>query len=392
MRWLSTDDSVAAHEITLAATSECIAAIGVYVGIGLWLQSWTHYVAAIACAPLFLLRTERSFNQALHLYKTHTKSLVGSHGSLLAKPSLLYTAARTTVFILKMVLLAASAVLIRILVTAWCTLRHPSEAITALPRNWTRQALCTDFAAAPEVVPGENSASDQVPTFRDLLELYSDDDWRSGGVLYRSTTIVGTLPIILLMYLPAIFLRISFKAASVAYAPLVFLAHVTFNSRLSTKIRLEAITKGEWEKARRWLSVFILALLVAKLIIVLGLAPVADVLDANKGLPAQIISVQGWPGWQLILVFDAILTFVILGFCDAALRRLDGGSPWPDTVTRTVLSTVLFVRGVSAAYAVVALFALSANTLSQTLKVVFEARAPVVQPAASRPLVPASSP
>lgn|GEM_PF-3723941 len=53
---------------------------------------------------------------------------------------------------------------------------------------------------------------------------------------------------------------------------------------------------------------------------------------------------NAWPWWQITLGTDALLTFCLLFFADAALARIDGEQAWrEDRVTKTA-SSVSFVR------------------------------------------------
>ena len=60
MRFHSTPQSVLDGEITKLAIIECVIAVALYVGIGLYFDTFSHYAVAVAVAPLMLFRTEAS--------------------------------------------------------------------------------------------------------------------------------------------------------------------------------------------------------------------------------------------------------------------------------------------------------------------------------------------
>src|SRR5262249_24991101 len=120
--------------------------------------------------------------------------------------------------------------------------------------------LCTDFMHPPELLPFEALNEDSPrrhPTFR-LLIGPAKDIFVSKDVDWVASLLA--LPPLLFGYLPSAVYRVTFKATALAYAPFVWAAHSTLSNQLSAKDRLERITKGEFEKTRRYLSGFVLGL------------------------------------------------------------------------------------------------------------------------------------
>jgi len=153
-------------------------------------------------------------------------------------------------------------------------------------------------------------------------------------------------PVMIIGYLPSLIYRVTFKATSVAYLPLIWIAHATLRNPLPISARLERITKGELEKVRRILSWAILATLVAKLGFVFGYVDWARIEEKfpSKRLVERLVIPSGWPWWQVTLAADAFLTFFLLFFADAALTRLESRQGWREqSVVRTV-STITFAR------------------------------------------------
>jgi hypothetical protein len=139
---------------------------------------------------------------------------------------------------------------------------------------------------------------------------------------------------------------LSFKATAIVYAPFIWAARVTTQSPQPLKVRLERITKGELEKVRRGFSWIVLATLGAKAGLALGLV---DQKALSERFPtaraAEYLLVPGsWPWWQLTLLVDAALTFILLFFADAALARHEGGRPWREQTVLDVTSAISFTR------------------------------------------------
>ena len=115
---------------------------------------------------------------------------------------------------------------------------------------------------------------------------------------------------------------------------------------MPVKTRLERITKGELEKVRRGLSWLILPTLVAKVALVftwIDRAYIESKFPSQRFVSSFVI-LDHWPWWQITLGTDALLTFVLLFFADAALARLDGQKTWREQTVMKTVSTVSFLR------------------------------------------------
>jgi len=147
-------------------------------------------------------------------------------------------------------------------------------------------------------------------------------------------------------FIPSLFYRISFKATSLAYAPFVWVAHTTLQSAASAKLRLERITKGELEKTRRWLSGFVATALAVKFALARGWIDLTAALAQfpSKTFVQSLLVPNVWFWWQFTLGIDALMTFCLLYYADAALARLEGVGAWrEESVTKTI-STASFLR------------------------------------------------
>ncbi|MFZ0772849.1 MAG: hypothetical protein WCA49_17000 [Candidatus Sulfotelmatobacter sp.] len=158
------------------------------------------------------------------------------------------------------------------------------------------------------------------------------------------SVVVG--PFALLGFLPSLLYRLSFKATSLAYAPFVWVAHATLRTPDSARLRLERITKGELEKTRRWVSGLVATALVAKFALSHGWIDVTTALAKfpSRRFVESLLVPNVWPWWQVTLGIDALVTFCLLYYADAALARLEGEGAWrEETITKTI-STASFFR------------------------------------------------
>ncbi len=242
-----------------------------------------------------------------------------------------------------LLIIALLGTAIRIVATVYWLVRRPLQTLRDTPRNWLRQSLCTDFAHPPEVVPPEAAkGSERVPTFKALLEESRLADTARDHVL----TVVIFGPFIVVGWLPSVIYRVSFKATALAYTPFIWAAHATLRNPLPLKTRLERITKSELEKVRRGFSWVILTTLVAKVALLftwIDRAYIESKFPSQKFV-ASFVILERWPWWQITLATDAVLTFVLLFFADAALARLDGQETWREATVLKTLATVSFLR------------------------------------------------
>jgi len=218
------------------------------------------------------------------------------------------------------------------------------EALGEVPRNWLRQAICTDFFHPPEILPLEAARGDRNKIFV-FAEIWESQVSASNAREWLLNAVIAT-PVFMIGYLPSLFYRISFKATSVAYLPLIWVAHATVENPMPIQQRLKRITKGEFEKVRRVLSWGIIATLLAKLGFILGWVDWGRIEEKfpSKRLVENLVVPVGWPWWQITLAADALLTFFLLFYADAALSRLEAPQSWNEPTVLNTISAVTFLR------------------------------------------------
>lgn len=364
MRKHSTPDSALNLEITKLAIIECVFSITVFVVIGMYLGTFKYLATAIVLAPLSLFRTDVSAEWGFNLYERglsfiHRFDLM----SRLPDPFNIFV---------HQTCIALMGVSLRIGSVVYWTLRKPLESLRETPQNWMRQALCTDFFHPPEIMPLEATRRSDVkiPNFAYIMKL----NWQGEGCLPGLFRTLITLPILLIGFLPSLVYRVSFKATSLAYLPLIWVVHITLRSPFRLKPRLERITKGELERVRRAVSWLIVTILVAKLALMFDWVDKGYLQSKfpSQKVIALFIIPDRWPWWQLTLGTDALLTFFLLFFADSALARLDYEQRWRDQRVMTTISAVSFVRGALSVLTIshffhVALVAATPNLLRRLL-------------------------
>jgi hypothetical protein len=348
MRIHSTTASIANGEVTLLAVIECILSIIVYVGTALYWNTVLHIAFAVALAPLFLLRTRYSYTLALGLYEK-VWTWTGGPNSL-----------RKYLFVVVYIF----GVTIRMTATFLSIIRFPRRTISAIPNNWVRQTLCTDMFLVPEIIPGERYSNKVIITLYSLANLARQlpQEFKRDPIpsLAFSWAILITFVV---GYVPAILLRISFKATSIAYFPLIFVARASNTSVSSVKWRLERFTKGELEKYRRRLSGIVLSLLVAKVAFAAGIieqAYLSEMLGSER-LATILVGRITW--WHCSLAIDSVVTFAIFFYSDSAISRLEHSAEVHSRKVLTLVDSLAFLRGVTATATILYFFGVALFTV-----------------------------
>jgi hypothetical protein len=276
MRIYSTPQSAEEGEISLLAIIETIAAVSLSFWIAVHYQTVTHIFFGACLAPLFLLRTPKSTDFALvnglsFLYHLIYRPLsllmpVADFVTAFPQPIKFMLAWFTFVVFLIFVLLffcaiSVGSLIIRFVAIIYGVLSQPTETIKAIPNNWKRLTLATDFLHPPEVIPGIETlpapdSSD--PTLRAQAILF---EWKFTNVvrimlfhghdasLDLSVRIVGGLiaiPLFVIIYVPVVLFRLSVKSTSLVYIPLIYVIRQPV-SYLSAKESIADVVHGKGE-------------------------------------------------------------------------------------------------------------------------------------------------
>lgn len=350
MRFRSTPATVIRREVTFLAVIECILSVSIYAAIGVYFNTLTHVAAAVAIAPLFLLRTRYSIRLGIAIWKrllSKTDDFEVGPLLLVIVPPLMFC-----------------AVGIRVLATAVGLVRYPRVTISAIPRNWSRQALCTDFFFTPEVMPGESSLAVDVIKFSYVIEALREIPSDASRDPKEAVWMSAVMSLVLVAgYVPSILFRVSFKATSFVYLPLIWVAGTTVRGVGQLKYRLTRFKEGELEKVRRWAASFVLVLAASKAALIGGAVERAFLVSklGSENLADLLLAASPW--WLLMLATDGALTFFLFFYSEAILARLNAGLTVRATAHSAIISTAAFLRGIIAIIAVISCFSFALSAL-----------------------------
>jgi hypothetical protein len=376
MRFHSTPESVENGDITILAIIETVVSVAIYVGIGLHFGTFRHLAWAILVAPLMLLRTQSSVEWGLKLFDKYIGKMKKASDSfekwMLRRATILrfayiYKAGIFGFYLWATTRTALFVAIVRFLSPSMWFFLRPLEALREIPNNWKRQCLCVDSFLAPELIPGLDRS--------DIKLAGTDFSFKSEFLSIKKGNspfyLIAFIPYLLIGFLPPAIYRITFKATSIVYLPLIFVVHSTVLHTLETKQRLERFTKGEQEKFRRRVAVFILTIFVMKIGLQAGWIN-QDVLVKKFGseqIANFFVKFGHWYWWQFSLMADAVLTFILFLFADSARAWLKAEKGWSEEFVSRTITTITFTRGTLAIFTIAELFYLVASaTIPQTLK------------------------
>jgi hypothetical protein len=375
-------------EASILAVMESILAVSAAMFIAFRWDYTTHIAFGAIVAPFLMMRTDRSTILGARFFD-RARGWLEKDSDGVEFPERLTPSYFGDALVMAVValLLAASALVIRVAATLITTARYPGESLKAIPSNWRRLALAVDISRPPELIPGIDIHMDVfsedhswisfdyvLRRLRDGLLTLSKDPAREfpylmeveeprRGLAIRELRLRAMLscgffllPVLVLGYVPALAYRWSFKATSIVYLPLIWVARTTLRKSLELKDWLKQIKEGdELEKTRRVWSVFVLGLLGTKALYVLGWisleALAAKIPEGN--LRELYLMPEVIPWWQWAAFINGLLTFSLLYFASWAMPRIEGEKPaWKhENVERTVQG-LTFTRGVLSYYSI----------------------------------------
>ena len=357
MRAFSNRQSVEKREVTKLALIEVLISCSCYLAVGMWLGTLEHLAWAVLLAPLTLLRSDASVaggislgERAIERYFAPIDRIAQESPEKLEAilgrvPPLIWHTIVSPLVFLCTIPLALTFMVIRVLTTIRFALAAPLWSRVA--DNWRRQVLCTDLVCVPEVLPKFSEAKHQGFVFERALEEIGERE-TIPGVLFM-------IAITALFYLPPVLYRLTLKATSLVYAPLIWVISTTLESKLPLATRLEQLRdKSDIEKTRRWWSgAIVLPVLFGKTLLTLGWIRSETI---SERLPsAELISIyvipDGFAPWQIAAGLNALLTFALLYIAGAAGARVQLGVLSSTLVERTI-NAIGFTRGLLSIYTV----------------------------------------
>jgi hypothetical protein len=330
--WWSKRNTAENMELSVLALVETGASIGLY--IWLVLQGFTlQLVLAAAIAPLLLLRTQMSIELGVH-YSNQCAQFVEGYVPKPNKANSVLFVVQSLISALAMPFLMICFIGAKLIATVVAASSYPLRSILAIPDNWWRVIGCSDFAVAPDFIPGVRDFEDRTPVvrlcnpIRSFIEILSSHKRLSR---YHKAVIVAMLSPSLIV---SIFYRISLKGSSLIYLPLIWMTRGSTNKgndesddslKLSrawvdrSKIELEVLAV---DYVRQVLSVIIIAMFAVKYFFPTFVIELVDQISEYDriGLSVLFIAPQIFPRWQVATLVNSIIILVIF-----RMRRLIKG-------------------------------------------------------------------
>jgi len=347
MRFKSTLKSVKDGEITVLAIIESLFAMTISIAIGLYFSTWYHLVISVTLAPFLLLKTEystslgisfldKSGNLLLYHLEKVSRKFKRDYDIYTYQNKLPY--AFTILSILTLVSLGHYisiffyAPLIRTIVIVIGVCKHPIISLKNIPQNWKRITLAIDIFYPPELILGyEEYGKSVLLKFSNLFNILTfHKHWKSFTIHDLFLYYFSYLSILqlIILYIPASIYRISLKATSLVYLPIVWIINRTFSEKLTFKLMLLSIREDELEKFKRYYSGIIFFLFYLIPLFVLQkwdeiLIFFQNYLGKNIELINAYTFIVTFEIWHVARLLNFIATYILFFLSDKLLRLLE---------------------------------------------------------------------
>ena len=242
--------------------------------------------------------------------------------------------------------------------TLLSTLRHPFAALSAVPLNWWRLVAQTDTGMRPTPVPGYTEdervramAQDHMMIVDPILGF-----WKQ----LPGLRILMPLPLALLansvLFLPfiatATAYRWAIKGSALFWSPLVWIAHSSFRPHILRRV-LDVRRLAIFSVGRAW-AVVVLALGGLKVLFLYLAVRPSDHCPTSIQAAAcsNVIVPNALPPWQLAMLTNAILAWVLYLIADWALHRMRNGRLPAERFLDGFFKTMWLVRGTLSLYTI----------------------------------------
>ena len=332
MRIASNKDSVTRGEVSILAVVETLFAISLVFYLSIHFNTLRWLVVSICVTPLLLLRTEESTRLGIRWFDRWALSV-----EKIANPDNRGFMRGLCGIVCGIIGVSIIAFAARFCATIIVAVRTPITALLAIPTNWSRVVLATDFLTEPAFVP--EHPSERLST---VLGGYS--------TARRGCALLFFAPVLI----PVLSYRWCFKATSIIYAPLVFVAHSTFKEDVDLRAKLELIKRGDLSRIRVWYGVVAIILFLVKLVLMINLEDFANWWNGNpiSCFLALYVAPKEIPRWQIAELANSVLAIGSMLFARRALLGYELLHPWPEKPVTRLLGLVSGLRWVIALYTI----------------------------------------
>jgi len=330
----STPESVASGEITLLAIVETLFAITLSLLLLNALDTAAHIVIGALIAPLLFLKTDASTGRAFNMFDscfphlTQLASLVDRLYQLFPDKKAAALHAFTFSFVW-LPLWSLVAAVVKVIATTTTLILSPRETILAIPANWHRVALATDFRHPPELLPGVESTDDAPAGVQCVRyqELHRQITAGAGGSLFKKLSV-------LVIYAPTVLYRVFLKSTSLIYFPLIWVSDVPMTAKGILTLPLERV--------RRWYAVVVLLIMLSPLFISF---PVIDTLATprDRAIFTYVMPVDKTDWWHITRV---VAVGVTIGLYFYARKLAENASEAPPDNERRIIRGANRLRAV----------------------------------------------
>lgn len=333
MRLVSSPESVKRSEVSMLAILETLAAIALVFFLSARFNTLRWLASAMCVAPLLLLRTEQSTKFGIEWIDRWLDWLGDSTIEKIKGPATFYW---LPVYFLGLVW---GGIAVRVGATLWGVLTEPISALRAIPKNWSRVILAMDSRFAPEFIPEHPRIT--------LPREFPEFTWPE--------FLGGMIPLVVILFLPALFYRWSLKATSIIYAPLVFIVHTTFRRTSDLRTKLELIKRSDLTRILVIYAICYIAAFSLKLVFMMNLPGFADWWNESpvRQFAALYVAPAQIPKWQLASLANCGFALGTWFLARYALLRIDVGKPWPESTVQGALGFTTGLRTLLALYAIV---------------------------------------
>jgi hypothetical protein len=312
MRWVSDIHSADREEVSVLAIVETVAAVSLSLAVYIHTGRVYHIAIAACLAPFLLLRTRRSIRRGLWL------------GSRFSHRIEMYASSIFGVVLLPFVF-PIEILVIKFRATLRSLFCFPRETIRAIPGNWKKIALCTDFGAVPEILPGTETMPFKGEIVGKFGGIFFDRKfWQE----FLTTPLYLNIPTII-VHLSALIISFSYrwslKSTALIWSPLLWYMRPIYPAA-DLEYRLAQILQLAMSKVSLWYSAFFVCLFLAKVYILAYAGKYMAVIDRILGWPLlrSLFEPAGIPLWQLVAVLNAtsaILIFFVADYLQHALKH-----------------------------------------------------------------------
>ncbi len=340
MWWVSNRKSVENTEPSALAIAETVVACSLSICFALYSNSVIHILAAACISPLLLMRTSYSDRFAFAVRgwfrPKRTTRLKDAFTVMVAIPTLIQLG--------------------RVFGGVAAMVTHPVASVNAIPRNWQRICIATDFRHDPEIAPGRDSSVHSEGEIYSLISSLIAEkgvkDWTDVAAL-----LVGLLYVSLLIVPPFLY-QLALKSTAIIWLPLLWALRpiAEKGTRFSNGLHLLAV--DPLKPVVMAASEFTLLAFPTKLYIAARSANFVEWWNQTSmhRLFALYVVPEKIPVWQVAMFVNSILFFVTWYVVSSALIRVRADLPVSESVIGGAVQSLYFVRRLLTTYTIACTF------------------------------------